>query len=57
MFESISLMLSSGNGDSFEEYIHQVIELIYAYNENTWRRYTYEVCRQVSLEVILVLNY
>jgi hypothetical protein len=57
VFESISLMLSSGNGDSFEEYIHQVIELIYAYNENTWRRYTYEVCRQVSLEVILVLNY
>jgi hypothetical protein len=40
-------MLSNGNGDSFEDYITEIIELIYAYDENSWRRHTYEVCRQV----------
>ena len=44
-------MLASGNGDSFEDYIHEITELIYTYDEATWRKYTYEVCRQVSAKI------
>lgn len=41
-------MLANGNGDSFEDYIGDIIGLVYALNENAWKKFTYEVCRQVS---------
>ena len=48
MFESITVVLASSGGDGFEEYINDIVELMYALDENCWRRYSYELCRQVK---------
>jgi hypothetical protein len=48
IFEGISLVLANSNGDGLEIYLNQIIEFIYTLAENSWRRYVYEVCRQVK---------
>jgi hypothetical protein len=38
---------SSGN-ESMEPYLNDLIGMFYALNENAWRRFAFEVCRQVN---------
>ena len=57
LFESISVTLSSSisssqpqtANESMEQYLNDLIEMFYALNENAWRRFAFEVCRQVSV--------
>lgn len=63
LFESISVILASNltssvneaaaagageNSTTTECVLNNLIELLYCLNENSWRRYAYEVCRQVA---------
>jgi hypothetical protein len=62
LFESISVTLasslannspSSGN-ESMEPYLNDLIGMFYALNENAWRRFAFEVCRQVNRKDLLL---
>lgn len=61
LFESISVTLSSSisnsdpqaGNESIEPYLNDLIGMFYALNENSWRRYSFETCRQVSRDVRL----
>ena len=56
LFESISVTLSPSlsnvnpqlGNESIEPYLVDIIQMFYSLNENFWRRYSYEVCRQVA---------
>ena len=56
LFESISVTLSSSisntdpqdGNESIEPYLNDLIGMFYALNENSWRRYAFETCRQVN---------
>ena len=37
---------SSGN-ESMEPYLNDLIGMFYALNENAWRRFAFEVCREL----------
>ena len=41
--------------ESMEQYLNDLIEMFYALNENAWRRFAFEVCRQVSDASVLCL--
>jgi len=55
LFESISVTLSSSipnnnpqlGNENMEPYLNEMIGMFYALNENAWRRYSFETCRQV----------
>jgi len=57
LFESISVTLSSSisssqpqtANESMEQYLNDLIEMFYALNENAWRRFAFEVCRQILI--------
>lgn len=61
LFESISVTLSSSisnsdpqaGNESIEPYLNDLIGMFYALNENSWRRYSFEACRQVSRDLKL----
>lgn len=57
LFESISVTLSSSipnnnpqvGNESMEPYLNDLIEMFYALNENSWRRFAFETCRQILI--------
>lgn len=57
LFESISVTLSSSisnsnpqvGNESMEPYLNDLIGMFYVLNENAWRRYAFETCRQILI--------
>lgn len=57
LFESISVTLSSSisnsnpqaGNENIEPYLGDLIEMFYSLNENSWRRYAFETCRQILI--------
>lgn len=57
LFESISVTLASSipnnnpqeGNQSIEPYLNDLIEMFYALNENSWRKYAFETCRQILI--------
>lgn len=57
LFESISVTLSSNisssspqpENEATEIILNELIQMFYILNENSWRRFAYEVCRQVLI--------
>jgi hypothetical protein len=67
IFESISVVLSSSissvdqaaffNQNETVEYIlNELVQVFFSLNENSWRRFAYEVCRQVRLAKMAYRN-
>lgn len=57
LFESISVTLSSSisssnpqpENEQSEIILNELIQMFYILNENSWRKYAYEVCRQILI--------
>lgn len=57
LFESISVTLSSNiactnpqpENEISEAILNELIQMFYILNENSWRKYAYEVCRQILI--------
>jgi hypothetical protein len=60
IFESISVVLSSSisstsgasffhNNETVDQVVNDLVQIFFTLNENAWRKFAYEVCRQVGL--------
>jgi hypothetical protein len=67
IFESISVVLSSSissssgasffnNNETLDAVVNDLMQIFFTLNENAWRRFAYEVCRQVNSTAFLHLE-
>lgn len=46
---SMSKVTPQAGNEPMEQYLNDLIEMFYALNENAWRRFAFEVCRQILI--------